>query len=98
MSTGENESPMVDDENHIEHHSSGNESIQTDVATQGVKTNALSFHTEVSAVSEFRYGWFGWTPQWLQRPNKATWLLAVLCAFTVAQVKRLRDFSMSLPY
>ncbi|XP_038052227.1 solute carrier organic anion transporter family member 4A1-like [Patiria miniata] len=35
--------------------------------------------------SEYRYGWCGWAPRWMQRFNKASWLLAILCGFSTAQ-------------
>ena len=37
--------------------------------------------------AESRYGWFGWTPGWLQKINKPRWLLLCLCINTLLQVK-----------
>ena len=36
---------------------------------------------------ESRYGWFGWTPGWLQRMNRPRWLLLCLCINTLLQVR-----------
>ena len=42
--------------------------------------------TEPQLNEDFKYGWFGWTPQWLQIFNRPVWLLVFLCIYSFLQV------------
>ncbi len=65
---------------------------QTDGDAESGKADDISSEKEKDASleneesSDFRYGWFGWHPKWLQGFNKASWLLVILCGFSTAQV------------
>ncbi|XP_022104544.1 solute carrier organic anion transporter family member 4A1-like [Acanthaster planci] len=75
------------DGGHIEN---GNGNIQTEQNANRkgcdiTATSDLNKDVEDPAKSPFRYGCFGWTPRWMQRFNRAPWLLIVLSAFCTAQ-------------
>ncbi|XP_072028946.1 solute carrier organic anion transporter family member 4C1-like isoform X1 [Amphiura filiformis] len=65
--------------------SSSKNNVEDSISHEGDISSDYGDDDDDDVFVEYRYGWCGWSPDWIQRFNQPQWLLVFLCLYALVQ-------------